>query len=155
MPDQKQPTDQSARPPKQLQKWRTEAPPHPRSVADKCNSSGKRTKKFMTQTIAHFDSHIATLLEGGDAISWQSQILYNRKAGTTKSDLEVVIVKPEHHHQHRSPTITPVAVSSSSSSPTGATGVTVLQQSCSPLEAIASSEESTASSSNRKRGQQH
>ncbi|XP_033150716.1 LOW QUALITY PROTEIN: voltage-dependent calcium channel type D subunit alpha-1 [Drosophila busckii] len=79
---------------------------------------------------------------------------YNRKAGTTKSDLEVVIVKPEHHHQHRSPTITlpvPVAVNSSSSSPTSATGVTVLQQSCSPLEAIASSEESTASSSNRKR----
>ncbi|XP_026834081.1 voltage-dependent calcium channel type D subunit alpha-1 isoform X2 [Drosophila erecta] len=77
---------------------------------------------------------------------------YNRKS-SAKSDLEVVIVKPEHHHQHRSPTITlpvpanPLTTSASAgSSPTGsglglglgaglgtASG-TVLQQSCSTLD---------------------
>ncbi|KAH8273977.1 hypothetical protein KR044_006825, partial [Drosophila immigrans] len=87
---------------------------------------------------------------------------YNRKSTTPKSDLEVVILKPEHHHQHRSPTITlPVPVTSmvtgsgsSSASPTVATGPTVLQQSCSPLEGIAASSEDTtagASSCSRKR----
>lgn len=51
---------------------------------------------------------------------------YNRKS-SAKSDLEVVVVKPEHHHQHRSPTITlpvpanPLTTSASAgSSPTGA-----------------------------------
>ncbi|KAH8378094.1 hypothetical protein KR093_009147, partial [Drosophila rubida] len=83
---------------------------------------------------------------------------YNRKSATPKSDLEVVILKPEHHHQHRSPTITlPVPVTSMitgsgsasvsvSVSPTvAAVTPTVLQQSCSPLEGIAASSEDTHS----------
>ncbi|XP_070139409.1 voltage-dependent calcium channel type D subunit alpha-1 isoform X3 [Drosophila kikkawai] len=78
---------------------------------------------------------------------------YNRKSSSPKSDLEVVVVRPEHHHQHRSPTITlpvPAATSalttsaSAGTTPTGAglgaglgtaTG-TVLQQSCSALEPL-------------------
>ncbi|KAM8715266.1 hypothetical protein ACLKA7_002335 [Drosophila subpalustris] len=76
---------------------------------------------------------------------------YNRKSTTTKSDLEVVILNPEHHHQQRSPTITlpvPVPVTGSSAgSPTVSAGsTTVLQQSCSPLE-----EDTTAGGSSRKR----
>ncbi|XP_034128371.1 voltage-dependent calcium channel type D subunit alpha-1 isoform X8 [Drosophila guanche] len=67
---------------------------------------------------------------------------YNRKSAAAKSDLEVVIVKPEHHHQHRSPTITlPVPIkttsagtSPSGTSPSGAGTPSVLQQSCSALE---------------------
>ncbi|XP_015033625.2 voltage-dependent calcium channel type D subunit alpha-1 isoform X1 [Drosophila willistoni] len=92
---------------------------------------------------------------------------YNRKSPTLttpataiKSDLEVVIIKPEHHHQHRSPTITlPVPTvatggqhsTGTGSSPSGssigispAASTTVLQQSCSPLEVNASSDEPTA-----------
>ncbi|XP_037711486.1 voltage-dependent calcium channel type D subunit alpha-1 isoform X4 [Drosophila subpulchrella] len=77
---------------------------------------------------------------------------YNRKSSSSvKSDLEVVVVKPEHHHQHRSPTITlpvpanPLTTSASAgTSPTGAalgSGLgtasgTVLQQSCSALEPL-------------------
>ncbi|XP_017056513.2 voltage-dependent calcium channel type D subunit alpha-1 isoform X1 [Drosophila ficusphila] len=52
---------------------------------------------------------------------------YNRKSSSVKSDLEVVVVRPEHHHQHRSPTITlpvpanPLTTSASAgTSPTGA-----------------------------------
>ncbi|XP_070132943.1 voltage-dependent calcium channel type D subunit alpha-1 isoform X5 [Drosophila bipectinata] len=52
---------------------------------------------------------------------------YNRKSSAAKSDLEVVMVRPEHHHQHRSPTITlpvpttPLTTSASAgASPTGA-----------------------------------
>ncbi|KAH8395723.1 hypothetical protein KR222_011591, partial [Zaprionus bogoriensis] len=85
---------------------------------------------------------------------------YRRKSSQSgKSELEVVIVKPEHHHQHRSPTITlPVPAGSaipspsgSTAGPTGPTGPTVLQQSCSPLEVIAGSEGSAAGGSDRKR----
>ncbi|EDW57606.2 uncharacterized protein Dvir_GJ18055 [Drosophila virilis] len=90
---------------------------------------------------------------------------YNRKSSTAKGELEVIIVKPEHHHQHRSPTITlplplPGAGHSSTTATTSATtttattttGPTVLQQSCSPLEVIASCEDTTAGSSSRIRG---
>ncbi|XP_043950491.1 voltage-dependent calcium channel type D subunit alpha-1 isoform X1 [Drosophila biarmipes] len=75
---------------------------------------------------------------------------YNRKSSSTvKSDLEVVVGKPEQHHQHRSPTVTlpvpanPLTTSASAgTSPTGAvlgSGLgtasgTVLQQSCSALD---------------------
>lgn len=49
-----------------------------------------------------------------------------------KSDLEVVIVKPEHHHQHRTPTITlpvPATVVGHSPLPSGSSlSPTVLQQ---------------------------
>ncbi|XP_043070635.1 voltage-dependent calcium channel type D subunit alpha-1 isoform X2 [Drosophila grimshawi] len=89
---------------------------------------------------------------------------YNRKASTAKSDLEVIVVRPEHHHQHRSPTITiPVPISTAATTSPSAvaataatatattTGQTVLQQSC-PLETIASSDDTTAGSSTRIRG---
>ncbi|KAH8409975.1 hypothetical protein KR009_003411, partial [Drosophila setifemur] len=90
---------------------------------------------------------------------------YNRKSSSTaaKSDLEVVVVRPEHHHQHRSPTITlPVPASvlttsaSAGTSPTGA-GLgsgpgTVLQQSCSALEQSEDfSQAATSTSTTRRR----
>ncbi|XP_023163091.2 voltage-dependent calcium channel type D subunit alpha-1 isoform X7 [Drosophila hydei] len=60
---------------------------------------------------------------------------YNRKSTTAKSELEVIIVKPEHRHQHRSPTITlPVPATATATTPATSaaaatsSGPTVLQQ---------------------------